>query len=99
MLYRHGDVLISKIEKIPQKAEKLDSNILVRGEITGHSHQIQDPSTAQLYQHDGNIFLEVLAPIATIVHEEHNPIELSEGKYQVWTQREYTPSRFIQVRD
>ncbi|MHA2038488.1 MAG: hypothetical protein ACW972_09115 [Promethearchaeota archaeon] len=99
MLFRHGDVLISNIREIPQKAKKLNTSILVRGEITGHSHQIQDPYTAQLYQHNSDLYLEVLAPIAIIVHEEHNSIELSKGNYRIWSQREYTPKEVIQVRD
>ncbi|MFW9896441.1 MAG: hypothetical protein ACFFD7_11600 [Candidatus Thorarchaeota archaeon] len=53
MLYRHGDVLINRIEKIPHNVKKTNSCILVRGEITGYSHQIQDPSTAQIYQDFG----------------------------------------------
>lgn len=99
MLYRHGDVLIQKTNELPTGAEQRPGTILARGELTGHSHRIEDPSTVQLWQHNGEIFVEVLAEQARLIHEEHKPIVLSRGFYRSWMQREYTPTAIRRVLD
>ena len=40
--YRHGDVIISRIDKIPNagELEKLDRCVCALGEVTGHSHRV-----------------------------------------------------------
>ena len=99
MLYRHGDVLIASVPSLPAQANKRSGTILARGEITGHSHRVQEVGAAQLYEFKLETYLEVSANIATLVHEEHKPIELPKGIYRVWMQREYTPAAIVQVRD
>ena len=98
-LYRHGDVLIGSVDAIPPDAKKRSNLILARGEITGHAHRIEDPKTAELFEHEGLLFLRVIAPVARLIHEEHKPIELAQGTYKVWQQREYTPQRIRTVYD
>jgi hypothetical protein len=52
--YRQGDVLITRVDKIPKGATEIASNkergvVLAEGEVTGHAHRI--PSRhAQLYR-------------------------------------------------
>jgi hypothetical protein len=99
MLYRHGDVLIAHVQTLPAQATKRSGTILARGEITGHSHRVQELGAAQLYDFKHETFLEITASLATLVHEEHKPIELPKGIYRVWMQREYTPAAIVQVRD
>ncbi len=99
MLYRHGDVLIQKIQKIPADAKKLQGLTLAEGEVTGHSHRIKERANAIMHRLDAIRYLTVTTAPATIIHEEHGPIELPKGKYKVWRQREYTPERIITVRD
>ncbi len=99
MLYRHGDVLIARVPSLPAQAKKRSGTILARGEITGHSHRVQEIGAAQLFDFKLETFLEVSASIATLVHEEHKPIELPKGIYRVWMQREYSPAAIVQVRD
>jgi hypothetical protein len=98
-LYRHGDVLVGGVAEIPADAKKLDKLILAYGEVTGHTHRIEDPTTAEMFEHEGLLYLRVIAPLARLVHEEHNPIELPQGTYRVWQQREYTPQRIRRVYD
>ena len=50
MLYRHGDVLIAPVDEIPETRRKLQHTILAHGEVTGHSHRIQDHKTADLFE-------------------------------------------------
>jgi len=119
MLYRQGDVLIRRIEKIPlrrhtPKHDEEQRLVLAHGEATGHAHVITaKPSQARL-RHAERVastrrgpgspertFLEVLSPVA-LLHEEHAPIELPPGAYEVTRQREYSPEqarREARVRD
>lgn len=99
MLYRHGDVLIQKVAKMPGEAKKQKHLILAEGEMTGHSHRIAEKGVATLYKEDSQLFLEVTGTFATVVHEEHASIKLPGGCYRVWQQREYTPERIVTVRD
>jgi hypothetical protein len=47
---------------------------------------------------DGTRFLEVVEPVA-LRHEEHAPIDLAPGVYQVIQQREYSPEEIRRVAD
>ncbi|WP_425613824.1 hypothetical protein NA78x_003668 [Anatilimnocola sp. NA78] len=98
MLFRHGDVLIQKVGKIPATKKRLKHRTLAHGELTGHSHQIREKD-ATLWQAATELFLEVQTDFVTVVHQEHAPIEIPRGLYRVWRQREYTPERIVIVRD
>jgi hypothetical protein len=91
MLWRHGDVLIAKIDSLPADMKRREDGVLAYGEITGHAHRLQVPESAELWELDGVLYMKVVAPVATVVHEEHKPIMIPEGLYRVWQQREYTP--------
>lgn len=95
-LYRHGDVLIQQVERLPGGLEKLSHRILAHGEVTGHCHQAR--GEAELYRSGGELYLRAVGPVE-IVHEEHRTIELPSGLYRVWRQREYTPREVRIVRD
>ncbi len=90
-VFRQGDVLVARVERIPDGARPKADLVLARGEITGHAHRVQTDSRAELYELDTNLFLRVLGSPAKIIHEEHGPIELAPGDYRVWRQREYDP--------
>jgi hypothetical protein len=99
MLFRHGDVLIQRASSIPEGAERLRHRTLAHGELTGHSHTILEKSDVVLWQSGANLFLQIDSVQATVVHQEHSPIEIPRGIYRVWRQREYTPERIVMVRD
>lgn len=98
-IWRHGDVLIATVDAIPMDADPRPGTTLAYGEITGHSRRIQDPDSARLWTDNGLLFLQVIAPTATVVHEEHRPSTLPRGTYCVWMQREYTPREIRAVID
>lgn len=98
-LYRHGDVIISQIDELPENVKKRGNVILAYGEITGHTHRIADPITAETFELNGQIYLKVIAPKAQLIHEEHATIELPQGIYRTWQQREYTPTAIRRVYD
>lgn len=98
-LYRHGDVLLAAVPALPANAKPVLGLILAHGELTGHAHRIREAGAAQLFTQGGFTYLRVTAAAATLVHEEHRPIELPTGVYRVWQQREYTPTAIRTVLD
>src|SRR5262245_61880835 len=53
--------------------------VLAEGELTGHSHRIDTPSVAALYEYQGTLFLSVTADSATVVTR-------STGQSRCWRQ-------------
>ena len=99
-LYRHGDVIIQKInDPIPPKAKKIKGDVLVRGEITGHSHRLTNPESYQIYEMGAFLYIDVMGDQTSVIHEEHAPITLEKGTYKVWVQREYTPGKIRVIQD
>lgn len=85
--YRHGDLLLEEIDRIPNDAAKTSHNILAEGEATGHAHRLIG---GLLVEKDGQLYFR--APEGThVVHEEHARIDLAPGDYRVVRQREYAP--------
>jgi hypothetical protein len=91
MLWRQGDIYIESVRCVPDGAIKLKSTVLANGELTGHQHRVRDSRTAEVFADKGQLFVDVVADFAVIVHDEHGPIELTRGVYRVWRQREYDP--------
>ena len=73
--------------------------VLAEGEITGHAHRLQDPASGRVFSVGAELYLEVLAETATVVHEEHGPITLQRGSYAIRIQREYSPQEIRRVVD
>lgn len=99
MLLRQGDVLIMKTAGIPKGAAKLPHRTLAHGEITGHSHRVDESGDVELFEADGTLFMRVKSEQATVVHQEHGPVVVPSGIYKVWRQREYSPKEIRVVRD
>jgi hypothetical protein len=100
-MWRQGDIFFSKLPSLPEEAKSrpLPHVTLAHGELTGHSHRVEDPATAALFAGPDCFYLEVSGGGARIVHDEHGPIWLDGGCYRVWRQREYTPQRIVTVVD
>lgn len=96
MFYRQGDVIIKKVDGI--KGKMLKHLTLAEGEMTGHAHRITE-GEAELYEHEGTLFLKVKSDKATLTHEEHSRIELPKGDFQISIQREYSPDGWRNVSD
>lgn len=102
MMYRQGDVLLierrmpTQVSKVPAEAGRV---ILAYGEVTGHAHLIESPG-ATLYTTVDKVrrFLEVARDVV-LRHEEHAPVGLPVGVYEVVIQREYTPEAIRNVAD
>ncbi len=100
MLFRQGDVLIRRINALPkQRSKKRVNGILAYGEVTGHSHRIEDLAKAELLEIDSNVYLRVSEEGVRIIHDEHSPVVLPAGNYEVEIQREYAPEEIRNVAD
>ncbi len=104
-MYRQGDVLVREVTAIPTDAQedktavKGDRVILAEGEATGHHHSVSAQSATLLQSGDGKRWLSVAAESVSLTHQEHNPIKLDKGCYEVVGQREYTPEAIRRVAD
>ncbi len=100
-MYRHGDIMIAQVSRMPDELLRRHSAVLARGEATGHSHRIADSSTVELFDGDetGVGYLRVLTDSADLVHDEHKTIQLPRGVYRFWHQREYTPKEIRRIVD
>jgi hypothetical protein len=95
-IIRHGDLLLRKIDSIPKTAEVLNTLTLAEGEATGHHHTITS-GQALIYApaqvtDDIQKYVEVKTKTASLTHQEHKPVELSQGVYALSVEREYSPT-------
>ena len=102
--WRQGDIYFVKVddEMDPARGTPLKSGVIARGELTGHSHRVSPSSLAAgalLYLVGQSLFLRSPDKGATIVHDEHGPLELPAGNYAVVHQQEYDGLRYRQVWD
>ena len=90
--YRHGDLLIRRIESLPQRLTRLNTRTLAQGEVTGHQHRLISQTAQVFISNDANQqkYLSVVEP-TQLVHEEHKPITIEEGAYVVIQEREFDP--------
>jgi hypothetical protein len=95
-MFRQGDVLITRIARLPEGMNERQSKIILAGEGTRHAHRLLQGRV--LEDERGALFLEVLQH-THVVHEEHNPLTLEPGYYQIIRQREYTPEAIRNVED
>jgi hypothetical protein len=85
--YQQGDVTIKPIDKIPAHAMATGTRVLAEGEATGHKH-LAEAEDVKLYLHEGSLYMS--APQGTtVVHEEHGPLIIPPGEYQIGIVREY----------
>ena len=99
-IYRQGDVLIRRVSTLPTTGtQQRLTGILAYGEVTGHAHKVEDLAKAEVLEVGGGLYLRVGEEGVRIVHEEHAPISLPPGNYQVEIQREYTPQAIRNVCD
>ena len=111
---RQGDVLLVRVDAIPERRVGLvvseqtaDRHLLAEGEATGHAHvvvgnelRLAEWSRRRRWGPSEQRRYLVVEGEATLVHEEHLPLVVAEGVYEVRRQREYRrPDRSSWVAD
>lgn len=98
--YQQGDVLLKKIDNLPKGCQRLDTKVLQLGEVTGHKHQFAGEQQVDIYVSsefagkeqsitpDEGKFL-IVGDRAILTHEEHRPVVVEPGTYQVDIVREF----------
>lgn len=98
--WRQGDLLFAQIPEFPKgKRTVRPTGYIEEGEATGHIHRIADLDAAEVMEIESGVFLSVSEEGVSIVHEEHGPIMLPSGNYEVIRQSEYSPERIRNVQD
>jgi hypothetical protein len=104
-IYRQGDVLFRSVNKAPSKGKKIRKDgIVAYGEATGHKHAVALRPGVEVFECGDDLFVSVsdagIGIHGTVVtHDEHLPINLPAGNYQVTIQREYSPEAIRNVID
>lgn len=98
--WRHGDVIIREVEKIPTGAieQKTEKIILAYGEVTGHAHRISE-GVGHLFNFDDKTYLKITSERAALTHEEHKRIDLPQGDFEIIIQKDYEPKGWQKVVD
>jgi hypothetical protein len=111
-LIRQGDVLLVPVGSVPGgqgemvSGRRAERHVLAEGEATGHAHVVSG-SGLELVEWERprrwaaperRRYLVVEAE-ATLVHQEHLPLVVPAGVYEVRRQREYRPQRAVWVAD
>ena len=85
---QQGDVLLKKVNiDIPAGTKRIKDRrgiVLAEGEATGHYHGIDvDEDEAELIQIGEKMLLNVKAESVTLNHQEHHPITIDRGLWEV----------------
>lgn len=78
-----GDVTFIPVKAVPVGVKKVADGVIARGETSGHSHRVGTLEAAELYAIEGKMFLQVGESGVSIVHEEHAPVTLEPGNYEI----------------
>ena len=87
---QQGDVLLREaiidLTSAKEVKRKNGAIVLAEGEATGHAHRIMDVD-ALFFEKDGKFYLKNEKTV-TVQHEEHKPITIEPGIWEVGQVRE-----------
>src|SRR3990167_11391637 len=89
-MYRHGDLLIKRTDKIPSDVEELKTRTLAHGEVTGHHHTLMGGKIKTFSKGTEPQYL-LVEQESQLTHQEHKTILIEQGTYEIIKEREYSP--------
>lgn len=98
--YRHGDVALIKIEKLPEGLTPSKTNVLIQQGSGGNPHSFKGGMFHEKKEGDFTLgYLE--AKDTKLYHAEHSPegASIEDGLYEVCFQVEFTHEGMKQVVD
>lgn len=114
-ILRQGDILLVAVKAAPpiaqRRSEQASALVLGYGEVTGHHHVLESAVwvvAEETTQEDlrqfalGNKEMPVFVVVeedTQLIHQEHSPLAVSAGVWQVLRQRQYFPGEIQSVRD
>jgi len=90
---QQGDVLLQQLNGTPCGKQRIIPRhargfVLAEGEATGHAHVIDSETNARLIEIGDRLILQ-LQEEAELKHEEHGPVTLEPGVWEVGIVEEY----------
>jgi len=100
---QQGDVILNKLDKLPEGLKPIKRKWVEEGEATGHYHSFAPVGTGGvtldtpgkigdnvdiMVDKDGKMFVEVKDKPADLTHDEHATIAVEPGIYEVRKVRE-----------
>lgn len=99
--YRHGEILLQKIDKLPKDLKASTSKVFMTGSH-GHDHGI-DNGVFYPKKEDDFTFGYLKAKDTSLFHPEHGDkngkAKIKDGYYKLIKQNEYTPEGLVPVID
>jgi len=86
-IYRQGDILFKKIDTLPTSLTEKPDKVVAEGELTGHAHLLMNGALFEVINSE-DLYIQA-GESTKIIHDEHLPIKLEPGSYQVIQQREF----------
>ena len=100
-LYRHGDLLIRQVNKIPESAKRLSTNIVAHGE-NGNTHKLHGSHQVYGTRPDNPRIIEPTYFQAkeeiSLKHQEHDTLKISKGNYVILHEREHDPFNIVEIK-
>lgn len=91
-MQQQGDVLLKKIEQLPNGAVCLKPKggrwVLAEGEATGHAHAIEQIDDCTVHEKDGVLYIAATNAVK-LQHEEHHAQTIEPGIYEIGIVQEY----------
>lgn len=99
--YRHGEVLLVKVEKLPKGLESSKEKVFMVGSH-GNNHAI-DNGKIYFKKEDEFVFGYLEAKNTNLLHPEHKDksggAKIEDGFYKLIKQQEFTPEGLVPVQD
>lgn len=93
--YRQGDVMAIKIDKLPKGLKKKGDNVLVHSDSTMHDHTLVNGIV--YVNKEGNLFADVPRKTQIVHTEDHGPIDIPKGFYEIRRQVQHTMGDMTRV--
>lgn len=91
MRNQHGDVILEKVDIIPEGAKEIKLHkgfVVERGEGV-HTHRLLTTDGVTGYEKDGTLYLQVNKKVDLLDHEEHGVQTYEPGIYRKGIELEY----------
>ena len=100
MNYRHGDIALIKIDKLPEDLKPSKNNIIIENGSGGNPHSFNGKGILYKKSIDNFIIGYIKAEKgASINHIEHKEMMIKIGVYEIRRQQEFTPEGMRPVID
>jgi len=86
-MQRQGDLLLIPAPQLSERLTPLPTLVVLDGE---HCHRLDGGTLLQ--DSSGRLFVQARQPVQ-LVHDEHQPLHLAPGLYQVRRQRRYRSAK------